>query len=869
MIFNIIILNLLFMISNPFFVCPFTKLDNSICKNTKYYVAIFDKEYDEIFKELLTESEYDNIIDKVKIYEGNKKLLDGTMKYHSNTIYIKNKDKIPNIENECLMTVIIDNDIKQYINITHEDSIVETLKDILKVISIGDKTEKELMSLIRSKMNMVKDINYWQIFDNCKSNSTYYFVKRKFDLSKIKVNKTIVSDNYFDEIEKKSNEMASTIKKERSGNRERYTIDEYPNVKNVSKYTQAIFKICSRNNYQFIIHYIATKLIATKHYWHLIMNDTIFKEFILENISGDGVDLYRIVLYYAMKSAHFEELAFKKKININSRSVFTLDNKFPTCYCKLQSSPYFPFLVSGKREGCDFKSNLNGPYGITNDYLGCVNNVKQFEQRIAIFNPVQKNNLEIIRDNPKSIFDGMKYVVKCDKCEGENCTICHGNGEYTKVSLVGSLISFALPKRHPHLDLFEGVDDVEKLWRFMKEYYNKSDQDVMVYSDSINDFISFTYSEIIPVIYNNLSKNNKNMKVEDLVINDEYYVNIIIDEKFLIYLENTYHVMTCNYMKENINKNDVKNHIYEFAQKYSEIPAESYYSSIELDQLKIKITKNFKEENMEKKKKSIIMEEKAIEKIKLFGTDEEKSKLVDELDTVITDDGPDDLPANIDDSNLVEETSEIKFLCKILGSFKVKVYSKYMERNLEIFRIPTSNMIGKVSTFHVACVRAYYNGENVYMTPSCLFAMHTRINIDYNYFTSKTSPTAILIKYLQRGFGTMLNVLEKKQIRNDLCNDPIWRSMKGTASKNFFMNYLKYDSPFLRPRTTCPELFKDNFEQKYNNTAYGIDRYVQHNYAMIRYNYLTVINEKGFMRTLSPMMIEYFDDWIKLVKPEI
>ena len=97
--------------------------------------------------------------------------------------------------------------------------------------------------------------------------------------------------------------------------------------------------------------------------------------------------------------------------------------------------------------------------------------------------------------------------------------------------------------------------------------------------------------------------------------------------------------------------------------------------------------------------------------------DEDNKKLFDNFN-------PNDL--NIILYNTVRENYNditIKF------NLKFKFNSPILSRELEIFMINRDDFMHTVSKFHLPCVRAYYNGDNVYMTPSCI------TSYDYDEFT--------------------------------------------------------------------------------------------------------------------------------------
>jgi hypothetical protein len=95
-------------------------------------------------------------------------------------------------------------------------------------------------------------------------------------------------------------------------------------------------------------------------------------------------------------------------------------------------------------------------------------------------------------------------------------------------------------------------------------------------------------------------------------------------------------------------------------------------------------------------------------------------------------------------------------------NIKYKIISHELKHPLELFMVKYNDFFATVQTFHLPCVRAYYDGLNVYMTPSCISAHLTYMNLDYKYFAGSQEPADIIYKYRSRGFGTWLNSTEKK-----------------------------------------------------------------------------------------------------------
>ena len=63
------------------------------------------------------------------------------------------------------------------------------------------------------------------------------------------------------------------------------------------------------------------------------------------------------------------------------------------------------------------------------------------------------------------------------------------------------------------------------------------------------------------------------------------------------------------------------------------------------------------------------------------------------------------------------------------------------------------------------------------MTPSCVSACMTQLNIDYKYFAGSKDPIEIINKYRMRGFGTILNKNEITRLIEYSNLVPKWKNM--------------------------------------------------------------------------------------------
>ena len=173
---------------------------------------------------------------------------------------------------------------------------------------------------------------------------------------------------------------------------------------------------------------------------------------------------------------------------------------------------------------------------------------------------------------------------------------------------------------------------------------------------------------------------------------------------------------------------------------------------------------------------------------------------------------------------------------------KYKVESPFLHHCLEIFQIKYEDFFSCVSRFHLPCVRGYYNGDNVYLLPSCISAHMTYINMDYKYFAGSKDPIEIINKYRTRGFGTILNDKEKIHLVEYSNQINKWKNLyqiniKDQNSVNKVFGNIDYNSRLYKPRLYNSE--------EYHDSVYVSDTYNQIN--MVSYIY----DEDEYMNELN------------------
>jgi hypothetical protein len=465
------------------------------------------------------------------------------------------------------------------------------------------------------------------------------------------------------------------------------------------------------------LYNLSINILISKEYSHLIMKKEplIFLSKLFEKYNG----AYKYAFGYAFLTLYLEECLFLTKTTKGNRYVFDIDtaNKlpiFPFLQTNLKYNPYISPLIHDEQG--DFKNNLVGIKYIKNyDGYG-VCDLETFKKRLNIF----------ITGKPDiDIFEGIDM---------KNYGVC------------GSIIPACLQKRSPLYDAYlnQFKDETEAFKNFTENYYGLSDIDIMCNLENYSDFIIEAYNFYTKIIKNTASKKEDTtfdtvrtigITLSKLFFREtlddfnkrfginwtaEEYQNNIKDNRVKLYIHSKYY-----YIKSRINEGLYK--------KYGEITNDFliiFMKPHTIDNLTIYILQD-NEYNMEIKKDTDFI---------LYLNDFRQ------------------------DENRVKDC-ENKALMKIGESIRFQLKFKKFNKTFELFKSSGPDFFSTVAKFHLPCVRAYYTNSNVYILPSCIGAMMTGMNIDYKYFAGIREPNDILVKYMKRGFGTILNKEEIKQLK--------------------------------------------------------------------------------------------------------
>lgn len=104
------------------------------------------------------------------------------------------------------------------------------------------------------------------------------------------------------------------------------------------------------------------------------------------------------------------------------------------------------------------------------------------------------------------------------------------------------------------------------------------------------------------------------------------------------------------------------------------------------------------------------------------------------------------------------------------NKYKYKIYG--LPRCVEIFMV--GSIPATISKFHLAPVRAWWDGEDLHMLPTFITAAMTSVSYDMRWISCAKDLRDIVLKYFQRGFATILNKEECKNIMAYVNATPKW-----------------------------------------------------------------------------------------------
>lgn len=475
--------------------------------------------------------------------------------------------------------------------------------------------------------------------------------------------------------------------------------------------------------------------VLSKSHWHLVLNNRDVLQ-IMKPVIKKFMPVFRYTMGYAWVSAYMEECIIKTHTKHDARYVFDINTAselpfFPFCPDELTLNPYLPILVDSKT--LDSQNNCHSLAMIENyDNYG-ITNLEQFERKFNIFTTGRAD---------MNIFDG----IESDE-----------TGKWKHFAVSGSLIPACAQKKSPLVDIITTPDltDDEKLNRFFDEYYPDSDVDVMCNKKSIFDFMDEA-NKMINIIKENLNKINGKDVSDTVTVEPTKSLMVVVTMKYIEQcLADEFGGV--DYIVKNIDTDEVK-----------EIFYEKYVTH------KTKSNRKLRSYQRENKNENPLFNDfnhvVELDNMNVILTDYDISKKdCKEYDS--------DYYIYTDSINRdVSEDDNIMML-KISESIKFKVKSVHLNHTIEIFKTKYEEFFSCVARFHLPCVRGYYDGNNVLLTPSCVSALMTGVNMDYKYFAGVRDPIEIMNKYRFRGFSLLLTDAEKNYMAQYNSEINKWKGM--------------------------------------------------------------------------------------------
>jgi hypothetical protein len=879
---------------------------------------------DDIFSMNISPNYIRSLSNKLVLIKGTIKMLRNP-KHRDNIIdvdkkYIEmfNKYNIDLDEHELLLPIlnISEKDIMIYIK---QFTGIFDITDLFKLRTMNDYFCDEKTSLI-VKENIITTIRsmietcYWTLRYNCQLNITIKFMDRGFYINSQRIEdkniKEIIEkindipeggNNYLQFIYRKKNfvDAASNIRKDG------YTLYHPYNVKSDDITVDDINMLFDSLSSKKEFYYFLTSLMVSKEYCHLIVNNKyLLKKLYNKNLFNKKNDpnnksileryipIIKYLLGYTWITMYIEESIKKSRVTEKDRIIFDIDTAhllpyFPYDAYEPHLNPYLTILV--KEQVLDSKNNIIGLPCVSttlnnNRIRNGITTLDEFRRRVNLFTTGNQDN---------NIFNGMNW---------KNIAIC------------GSIMPACVQERSHLMSLFEdpiNPNENEAFIRFCDEYYVSSDIDVVIIHESWFDFFDKSY-EFLDVITNNLIdietkklgsnntevtidsqetiqlvKNSMNVnivKTAAVMVNEKYIKNNILESALEKDAKYTY-----EYIKAHINDDDIKDLFYEIYKNYKMNDNEKYidkndsklygqwtnehYTEIfdiisKNDMLVILIkTKEEWDKERQERESSLQLDKKTTDEINVLFKEENDEDVEFVTEYPILDEFEDEFSDNIEE------------VCTIHEGYKFKISSKYLKHPFELFKTKYPSIWSMISRFHLPCVRSYYDGNNVYMLPSCVTAMMTNINTDYKYFAGAKDPIEIINKYRTRGFGVYLNDMEKIHLIEYSRNVTKWNNLYGINIKNSqtivnVFGYKTLDDKIYKPRRFNSEFYtdyphvSDNY-QNCSNLVYLtnqqlVDNEYRHIYGYdnsmhsspVKLESLYSINDKGYINPLKKWIID-------------
>ena len=487
-------------------------------------------------------------------------------------------------------------------------------------------------------------------------------------------------------------------------------------------------------------------LLISESYSHLILNNKELLIF-MKPVITQFIQLFRYLFSYAWMIFYFDEISKKSYIKKEDNCIFTIDTA--------SHLPLFPFSIHNP------KMNPYSPILLDDHNLNSEYNIGGIvDYKASVFNKNNNNNYKMFSNNGianmNEFKDNLNIFLTGDSTKNilENI-----NWKKLKIAIGGSIMCACIQKHHPLIDLFSNFPEKDRLKRYFNEYYANADVDIMFINNNELDFMD-NVNEFYDQIVFNICKINQNADISKIKLECNKHIYLFVTENDINNIISKNSEISYNKIVNNFDELDIKNLFLDLLNEQLEKYKKNFFSKLTDEQIEIY-------------------------KVKYYDY------------------------TNFDNINFRIRLAQNSYETNIGVTFKYKLHSEYLDHPFELFMIKYDFM-SVVQKFHLPCVRTFYDGDNVYLTPSCISAHLTYMNIDYKYFAGSSNPIEIINKYRMRGFGTWLNehekfILIKYSVENQNWNNLYTININNDDSIISNLGSLNINHKLFRPRLYNPD----------------------------------------------------------------
>ena len=631
---------------------------------------------------------------------------------------------------------------------------INSLDKVLETVNLYKRYNKYFDENLERLITSIPSNNYWGNKKHCNINITELFTLRDFQSKKdskfimiCKPNDPFAVANpdgdtaiYPQRIKNKDKycDIGVSIKKNRKGFFATIADKDYKQI-----VTNIFKQMGDSQKYKYLL---ANHLLISKDYPNTVINNPEVLDMI-QPLIAKYPGAFKYSIGYAWINLYLEETLYNTKSNKKHRHVFDINTAsklpvFPFTMNDIKQNPYMTLLLDDKQINPDGNCM---PLNVIKNYDGYgIATLPEFHRRLNIF---------ITGDPEQDIFKGL---------------------DWNKFALSGSIIPACLPKKSPFIDAImkqTNCNEDQAFKQVVIKYYKSSDIDIMCNDKSFFKFLD-SGVDVFNIIKINTNSDDTNSSIEPIKsvaisVTKQFFTDTLQDF-------NTKNNLTWTLQEyiDNMNDDRIKQYLYNI-----------YVGT------KVHIINNFQDNT------NVLHQEYAkiipFDRLTLYYVeyDLDSIKYLRETEWVLC-------RNNFLTNNKVSDKENNRVI-KFSENYRFKFKFNKIGREIEYFKIGSEDFFDVVARFHLPCVRAYYQGNNVYMLPSCITAMMTGINIEYKYFAGIRNPVEIINKYMQRGFGIILNTEELRQFQefnSKLPEDNLFKLTNNTDTSLFGVRNINHKS---------------------------------------------------------------------------